>query len=136
MRGIALTALTLTACLTPSWSAEPAAGQQGGEGAGGVEAPVAAEAASASSGTSPPVEKTLAKLDELLAQLDARIEQAWSRAEDMLDLADAATDPDEQMRLEEMYGRMAALATGFEEQRLRLRTLRDEVAAASEPAPP
>ena len=135
MRGIALAALTLAASLTPSWSAEPAAGQQGGEGSG-AEAHGSAGAASASSGTATPVGKTLEQLDELLARIDARIEQAWSRAEDMLDLADAATDPDEQMRLEELYGRMAALAAGFEDQRLRLRTLRDEIADAAEPASP
>ena len=134
MRGITLAALTLAASLTPSWSSEPAAGRQGGEG-GGVEAPGSAEAAGASGGTSPPVEKILERIDELLAQLHARIEQAWSRAENMLDLADAATDPDEQMRLEELYGRMAALAMGFEEQRQGLRALRDEIATASEPAP-
>ena len=84
--------------------------------------PVAAAAA---------VEETLGKVDGLIAQLDARIAGTWARAEEVLALADAAADPDEQMRLEVLYGRMAALAQGLEAQRAKLRTMRDELAASA-----
>ena len=101
--------------------AQPASTQQGAKASA---APTRVE----SGGAQVAVEETLGKLDELLAQLDERARDAWERAEELLQLADAATDPDEQMRLEELYGKMAALASSFEEQRSRLRALRDELA--------
>ena len=82
------------------------------------------------------MEETLGKIDALLVQLDARTKDAWARAEKMLDLADAATDPDEQMRLEALYGKMAVVANGFEEQRARLRALRSELAVGRDRMPP
>ena len=126
--GMAL-ALALAAGHAPSSWAEPAASQQ--EAAGAND-----DAKAAEDGTPSSVGETLGRIDDFLARLDTRIEGVRSRAEEMLDLADAATDPGEQMRLEELYGRMVALATSLEEQRLRLRTLRDELAAASERMPP
>ena len=48
----------------------------------------------------------------------------------MLDHADAATDSDEQMRFEEMYGKLVTAAEQLEEERDRLRSMRDELAAA------
>ena len=121
-------ALALAVSLAPSSPAESVAGQEGGAGAEDTAKDASGDAARS-------VEETLDRLDELLARLDAQIVRAWLRAEEMLDLADAAGDPDEQMRLEELYGRMAALATSFEEQRSRLRTLRDELAAADRVPP-
>ena len=109
-------------------SAEPVAAQEDA----GSRATVQAGAHGASTG----VEDTLGKIDTLLTRLDAQTKDAWARAEEMLDLADAATDPDEQMRLEEMYGKMAAVASGFEEQRTRLHALRNELAAARDRMPP
>lgn len=101
-------------------TAQPASTQQGAE----ASATTRVESGAAQVA----VEESLDKLDDLLAQLDERARDAWERAEEVLHLADAATDPDEQMRLEELYGKMAALASGFEEQRSRLRALRDELA--------
>ncbi len=72
----------------------------------------------------------------MLAQMDARRKDAWARAEEMLDLADAAKEPEEQMRLEELYGKMAAVAGSFEEQYSRLSALRNELAVARERMPP
>ena len=82
------------------------------------------------------MEETLARIDALLARLDARTKDAWARAQEVLDLADAATDPEEQMRLEELYGKMADVAGSFEEQYSRLSTLRNELAAARNRMPP
>ena len=86
-------------------------------------------ARAAPGGVAAAIEETLGKVDGLIAQLDARIAGTWARAEEVLALADAAADVDEQMRLEVLYGRMAALAQGLEAQRAKLRTLRDELAA-------
>lgn len=108
--------------------AEPIAAQQDA----GSHATVQAGAHGAPTG----LEDTLGKIDALLVQIDARTKDAWARAEEMLDLADAATDPDEQMRLEELYGKMAAVASGFEEQRSRLHALRNELAVARDRMPP
>ncbi|MDE0206073.1 MAG: hypothetical protein OXP66_08595 [Candidatus Tectomicrobia bacterium] len=44
-----------------------------------------------------------------------------------MDQADGARDPDEQMRLEELYGRMMTTAQGLEEQRSKLREMREEL---------
>ena len=88
-------------------------------------------ARAAPGGAAAAVEETLGKVDGLIAQLDARIAGTWARAEEVLALADAAADPDEQMRLEVLYGRMAALAQGLEAQRAKLRTMRDELAASA-----
>ena len=103
-------------------SVGPAVAQQEGTAAPGAAAVAVAE--------------TVKQIDALLAQLDARIASAWAQAEEVLILADAATDPDEQMRLEVLYGRMAALAQSFEEQRSQLQTLRDELAASGEQVAP
>ena len=115
--------LVMAASLATS-AAEPASAQQ----KGGSSTPAQVEP------KSPPtaVEETLGRIDGLLAQLEARGKDTLARAEEILDLADAATDPGEQLRLEELYGRMAALARGFEEQTSRLRALRDELAVAGD----
>ena len=91
---------------------------------------------SSPAGTNAALGQALRKLDDLLSQLDASIEHTWARAEDMLRRADAATDPDEQLRLEELYGKIAAVAEDFEERRLELRALRRELAATSEETTP
>ena len=82
------------------------------------------------------VDETVARIDALLAQLDARTKDAWARAEEILNLADAATDSEEQMRLEELYGKMVAVAGSFEEQHSRLSALRNELAVAHSQTPP
>lgn len=82
------------------------------------------------------VEDTLTRVDMMLARMDARRRDAWARADEMLDLADAAKDPEEQMRLEELYGKLAAVAGNFDEQYSRLSALRDELAAARDRMPP
>ena len=111
-----------------AWPAGPAAAQQ--------EAPADAPDPAVPGAAAVAVAETVKQIDALLAQLDARIASAWAQAEEVLVLADAATDPDEQMRLEALYGRMAALAESFEEQRLQLRALRDELAASGEQVAP
>ena len=87
-------------------------------------------------GVATTLEEALNAIDELLVRLDASIEVAWERAEDMLQRADAATNSDEQLRLEELYGKMAAVAEGLEERRSELRALRGELAAAGEGTAP
>ena len=82
------------------------------------------------------VEETLRRIDNLLAQFDPRIEGIRARAEEMLEHADAAKNPDEQMRLEELYGRMMATAQGLEEQRSKLRQMRDELATSGDRTAP
>ena len=82
------------------------------------------------------VEETLSRIDDLLAQFDARIAGIRGQAEEMLDRADAAADPAEQMRFEELYGRMMATAQGLEDQRSRLRQMRDDLAGAVERTTP
>ena len=72
----------------------------------------------------------LVRLDALLDSLQARIEAIRGQAEQMLDHADAATDSEGQMRFEEMYGKLVAAAEKLEEERDRLRSMRDELAAA------
>ena len=72
----------------------------------------------------------LPRVDALLGGLEARIEDIRAHAEQMLDHADAATDSEGQMRFEEMYGRLVAAAEKLEEERDRLRSMRDELAAA------
>ena len=115
-------ALALAAAFVPlSW--QPVAGQDD------------ARTRAAAVGAATDVETTVVQLDALLAQLDARIADIRARAEDVLDLADAASDPRQQSRLEDMYGRMAAAAEGIEEQRSRLRALRNELAAAKPVSP-
>ena len=82
------------------------------------------------------VQETLTRIDDLLSEFDTRIAGIQARAEELLNQADAAQDPDEQMRLEELYGRMTATAQGLEEQRSTLRQMRDELAASLDaPAP-
>ena len=122
-----MVSLSLAAVLCPS-SAEPIAAQHEDEPrrtirSGPDDAPAT-------------IEETLARIDTLLAQMDARRKDAWARAEEMLDLADAAKEPEEQMRLEELYGKMAAVAGSFEEQYSRLSALRNELAVARERMPP
>ena len=74
----------------------------------------------------------LPRIDAVLAALDSRIEDIRMQADEMLDHADAAIDSDEQMRFEEMYGKLAAAAEKLEEERDRLRSMRDELAAVGE----
>lgn len=72
----------------------------------------------------------LPRLDALLDSLEARIEDIRGQAEQMLDHADAATDDEGRIRFEEMYGKLAAAAEKLEEEHDRLRSMRDEIAAA------
>ena len=74
----------------------------------------------------------LPRIDAVLAALDARIEDIRMQAEEMLDHADGAIDSDEQMRFEEMYGKLAAAAEKLEEERDRVRSMRDELAAVGD----
>ena len=74
----------------------------------------------------------LPRIDALLDGLEARIEDIRAQAEQMLDHADAATDSEDQMRFEEMYGKLVAAAEELEEERGRLRSMRDELAAAGQ----
>lgn len=120
--GDAAAILVLAASLAAS-----AVGSASGQGGTGSNAAAAVEP----EGPSATIEETLGGIGRLITRLDASASDARARAEDILDLADAATDPDEQLRLEELYGRTAALAQSFEEQASRLRTLRDELAIAA-----
>lgn len=117
----------LVACLAAAQQAEA-------ESAAGTDAETVREAAD--DGTAIAVADTLARLDTLIAGFEQRIQEAWSQANMVLERADAAADPEEQMRLEELYGKMAAVAEGVEEQRSRLQALRDELAAAATPISP
>ena len=74
----------------------------------------------------------LPRIDTLLDGLETRIEDIRAQAEQMLDHADAATDSEDQMRFEEMYGKLVAAAEELEEERGRLRSMRDELAAAGQ----
>lgn len=74
----------------------------------------------------------LPRIDALLTGLEARIMDIRAQAEQILDYADATSDSDDQMRLEEMYGNLAAAAEKLEEQRDNLRSMRDELAAAGQ----
>ena len=132
VRGLRVTghaaAILVVAASLATLAAEPAPAQQ--EAGSDIAAQVEA------AGPPAAIEETLGRIDGLIAQLDARIKDTRARAEEILDLADAATDPGEQLRLEELYGRMAALARSFEEQTSRLRALRNELAAAGDKMPP
>ena len=75
------------------------------------------------------VSGVLLRIDAVIAVLDGRIEDLRAQAEQMLDHADTATDSDEQVRFEEMYGKLEAAAVELEDERYRLRTLRDELSA-------
>ena len=96
-----------------------------GDAAGGEENLAPADTAAAN------VDEVLGRIDELLERLDARIEEAWARADEILNLADSSSDPDEQMRLEELYGRTADLALSYEDQRAQLGALRTEIGEAA-----
>ena len=74
----------------------------------------------------------LARIDTVLAGLEARIEDIRAQAEKMLDHADAAANDADQMRFEEMYGRLVAAAEELEGERDRLRSMRAEFAAAGD----
>lgn len=104
----------LVACLAAA-HAEPTAGA---EAAGGADPETAA------------IVETLARLDALIAEFGERIEEARRRAEAVLERADAASDPEERMLLEELYGKMAIVAEGLDEQRSRLQAARGDLAAA------
>ena len=71
----------------------------------------------------------LSRIDAVLAGLDARIDEIRAQANEMLDHADAAADGDEQMRFEDLYGKLEAAADTLEAERGRLRSMRDELAA-------
>lgn len=72
----------------------------------------------------------LARFDVLLDSLSARIEDIRGQAEQMLSHADAASDSEGQMRFEEMYGKLVMAAEQLKEERDRLQSMRDELAAA------
>ena len=118
----------LLVILALAWVVSQSAAQQETE----PEAPVQA----APGGTAATLEETLKGIDDLLDRFDTRIEGVRARAEALLDQADAAGDPDEQMRLEELYGRMMATAQGWEEQRSKLRQMRDELATSIDATAP
>lgn len=101
------------------WAAGESAGQPEAEPEAAVQ-PVPGSAAET-------VQETLARIDGLLSEFDTRIQGVRLRAEELLDQADGARDPDEQMRLEELYGRMMTTAQGLEEQRSKLREMREEL---------
>ena len=82
------------------------------------------------------VQETLTRIDDLLSEFDTRIEGIQARAEELLDQADSAQDPDEQMRLEELYGRMMEAVRGLEEQRSKLRQVRDELTTSIDATTP
>ena len=82
------------------------------------------------------IQETLTRIDNLLSEFDIRIAGIQARAEELLDQADTAQDPDEQMRLEELYGRLTATAQGLQDQRSKLRQMRDELAASIDASAP
>ena len=79
------------------------------------------------------VAANLEKVDHLLSEIEARIGSVRRQAQELLDRADAAQDPDEQLRLEELHGKFTAVAERLEDQRSRLQEMRDELAAAGMP---
>ena len=119
---------TLLVILTFVWVVGQPTAQQEAE----PEAPIQPTPGS----TAAAVEETLKRIDDLLDQFETRIEGIRTRAEALLDQADAAEDPDEQMRLEELYGRMMATVQGLEEQRSKLRQMRDELATSIDATTP
>ena len=125
-RGIGV--FTLLVILALAWVVGQSTAQQETQ----PEAPVQPTPGS----TAATLEETLKHIDDLLYQLDTRIEGVRARAEALLDQADAAGDPEEQMRLEELYGRMMATAQGWEEQRSKLRQMRDELATSIDATAP
>ena len=78
------------------------------------------------------VSGALVRIDAVIAVLDKRIEDLRAQAEQMLGHADTAIDSDEQMRFEEMYGKLEAAAARLEDERNRLQSMRDELALADE----
>ena len=76
--------------------------------------------------------KALSKIDRLIAEVEVRIEGVWAEAEKVLGRADATDEPDRRKRLEELYGKIAALAEGLEDQHAQLLTSRDALVAACE----
>lgn len=81
-------------------------------------------------GAAASIAASLEKVDLLLSEIEARIGSARRQAQNLLDRADAAQDPDEQSRLEELHGRFTAVAERLEDQRSRLQETRDELTAA------
>lgn len=102
---------------------------------GANDAPPAAAAGAVERLDAAALAETLAQIDALISELDRRIEGAWRQAESMLSRADATNDPDEQMHLEELYGRIAVLAQDLEEQRADLSQMREVLAEAAKSAP-
>lgn len=76
--------------------------------------------------------KALDRIDRLIAEVEARIEGVWTEAEKVLSRADATDDADRRKRLEELYGKIAALAEGLEDQLAQLLSSRDTLRAACE----
>lgn len=76
--------------------------------------------------------KALGKIDSLIAEVKARIEGVWAEAEKVLGRADTTDDADRRKRLEELYGKIAALAEGLEDQHAQLLSSRDALVAACE----
>ncbi len=74
--------------------------------------------------------RALARIDGLLTQLEGRIEDVWAEADKVLDRADATDDSDHRSRLEELYGKVVALAEKLEDQHAQLRASRAALVAA------
>lgn len=106
------------------------------ETAGQQEVGPEAAVESAPGSTAGTVQETLARIDDLISEFDTRIEGIRARAEALLSQADSVKDPDQQMRLEELYGRLMATAQGLEEQRLKLRAMRDQLATSVDAVTP
>lgn len=80
--------------------------------------------------------RALAKVDGLLTLFEGRIEGVWAEADKVLDRADATDDPDHRKRLEELYGKMAALTEKLEDQHAQLQASRAALVAACENVQP
>lgn len=80
------------------------------------------------------IEKALSKIDNLIAEIETRAKEVWVEAEKVLGRADATDDPDHRQRLEELYGKIAMLAEGLEDQHAQLLLSRDTLIATCEKA--
>ena len=112
-------------------AAEPADSSNCAEALKAMEGPssgVPAEAA----GEAVAIGEALGKIDSLIVEVEARIEGVWAEAEKVLDRADATDEPARRRRLEELYGKIAALAEGLEDQHAQLLASRDTLVAVCE----
>ena len=76
--------------------------------------------------------KALGKMDNLIAEVATRIKEIWAEAEKVLVRADATDNPHHRQRLEELYGKIAMLAEGLENQHAQLLSSRDTLVATCE----